>query len=140
MTTTYEDVRRALTEVFDAPFTTAFPDVPIEYENTNLVDREKQVEIGPFVEFLIQPHDSEKVNCGFPSLVRYTAMLLVTVHVPDGKGVKDANLISAWVSQKFSSQMIDTIQCMTLQRLRPQPTPGFSSTPLAIPFWYDSIE
>lgn len=137
---TYDEARQSLVGYFNAEFSAAFPGVPVEYDNRNLVDLEAQAAIGPFLELAVLFDDSTQASFGAPVLERTTGMMQVIVHAPVGSGSANANEILEWVKRRMRRLNLPSgVQTSGARRSSAGEIPGFSSEALLVGFWYDDF-
>lgn len=135
---TEDDARQALVTIFDAAFKAAWPAVPVEYDNRATVDRDAQLQVGPFVEFAVDIYESEAANVGFPVLERTLGAVFVVVNAPSGSGTSQTLQILETVKRTLSYKQQGTLHTFGTSRSKVADLPGYRSEALLVSFYYDT--
>lgn len=135
---TEDEARQALVTLFDVAFKEEWPSVPVEYDNRATVDREAQLQVGPFLEFAMDIYESEAANVGFPVLERTLGAVFVAVNAPAGSGTSQTLQILETVKRILSYKQVVTLHTFGTSRSKVADLPGYRSEALLVSFYYDT--
>lgn len=137
----YEAARAALVTFVQTGWAAgAFPSVPIEMENIDLIDHDSQS--APFLTLDIAWRDAQAASMsgtgasGLP-LKRQQGEMLFHIHLPDGKGSKQATQMADALDTLLTFQKVSGIQVLAASLKTSAPYKGWRIWPLSVPFWYD---
>lgn len=134
--TTYVDARDALISRLHSNWPTAYPTVPVYYENNESVDMDA---VGSaFLKVELAFDDAEQASVEATPLMRVRGMLILGIMAKEGTGTRGGMAYLDYLVGLFKHQNLSGVQTGT-------PTPGHREShdgwhlqELYVPFWFHS--